>query len=132
MSVLWVERDPYLSETFKLVLDYHNIPNCIVQDAESASACLHSQRVSVVILEHHLATLHDDQLLRALRELAPEAKFVVTSARSPRDGADTCRQHGFDGFIPKPFAVGDLVPYLIEVVNSQQPEDIAEFWNSRD
>ena len=131
VSVLWVESDPYLRETFRLVLDYHNIPNHVSRDAESALAYLRNQRVSIVVLEHHLATVNDDQLLRELKALAPEAKFVVTSARHPSERSETIRRHGFDGFIPKPFAVSDLVPYLQKIVTSQRPEDIADFWDSK-
>ncbi len=128
VSVLLVERDPYMCEIFTLVLDYHEIPHRIAQDAESALAYLRDQGFSIVIIEYYLATIHNDQLLDALRALASDAKFIVTSAQHSSDRFETIGRHGFDGFIPKPFDVGVLVPYLRKVVSSDWSEDSTDFW----
>ncbi len=131
ISVLLIDRDAYIRETFRLVLDYHAIPHYICQDADSALAYLGDHAVALVIIEYKLATAHNDRLLSDLRALAPDAKFIVTSARQPSEWAETTERHGFDGFIPKLFDVSDLVPYLGLVVDSDRSEDFTDFWNSK-
>ena len=113
-SVLLVDNDPYMCEIFELILDYHEIPICIFSEATGALEYLQSNKVSLIIIELYLPEIDGYQLLIRIRAsgLAPDSKIIATSADYSDHTAQETQSNGFDGFIPKPFDVGGIVPYL--------------------
>ncbi len=118
-SVLLVDDDPYLAEIFALILNHHGIPHHIVTSGAEALSYLEQARVSVVVIELLLAGMDGFQLARRIRAsgVAPGTKLVATSAFHPNRVTQQAGQHGFDGFIPKPFDVSGIVPYLQCIVD---------------
>lgn len=114
LRVLLVDDDPYLAEVFALILNHHNIPHHIVVSGAEALGYLERARVSVIVIELLLAGMDGYQLAKRIRAsgVAPGTKLVAMSAFYPNRLMQQAGHHGFDGFIPKPFDVAGIVPYL--------------------
>ncbi|NLX08147.1 MAG: response regulator [Chloroflexi bacterium] len=119
LSVLLVDNDECMCEILELILNYHRVPNYTVQDAEAALAFLEDNTVAVIITELMLPGMDGYQLVKQVRKaaLAPAARFVAISAFHINGAVLEPQKHGFDGFIPKPFDVDDVVPYLQRLVS---------------
>jgi len=119
ISVLLVDNDPYMCEIFELILNYHEIPICIVPEAKGALEYLQSNKASFIIIELYLPEIDGYQLLKKIRAggFAPDSKVIATSANYSDNTAQEARSGGFDGFIPKPFDVGGIVPYLRRIAD---------------
>lgn len=117
LSVLVVDGDPFMREIFGLILTHHDVPHHCVANAREALAYLKHNRVSVVIVDCSPPHSESDNcaLAQQLRagDLAHGAKLVATSIYDARPALS---ERGFDGFIPKPFDIGQVVPYLSRLV----------------
>lgn len=118
ISILFVDDDPHACEIFSLVMTHHKLPATVAQDAETALEYLSSHECDVVLIDLFLPKSDGYQLLQNIREarLAPNSKMVATTAYHTNDTAQEVQTRGFDGFLPKPFDVGELVAYLQSVV----------------
>lgn len=114
LSVLVVDSDPFMGEIFGLILAHYDVPHHIVQDAEAALAYLRHHPVAVVIVDCSAPEGDSGALARQIRDgnLAPGAKLVATSIFEWDGTQPEALQWDFDGFIPKPFDINDIVPYL--------------------
>jgi CheY-like chemotaxis protein len=117
LSVLVVDNDPFMREIFGLILTHHGVPHHCVADAPAALAYLKLNRVSVVIVDCSppYGGRDDCALVQQIRagDLAHGAKLVATSIYDSRPALS---EQGFDGFILKPFDIGQVVPYLVRLV----------------
>lgn len=119
MSILLVDDDPHACEVMQLVMRHHQLPLTILGDAESALDYLKSNNPDIVIMDIFLPGIDGYQALRRIRQtsLAPDSRFVATTAYYTNDTEQEIAKRGFDGYIPKPFDSSRLVSYLESIVD---------------
>ena len=117
-SVLLVDDDPDAQGIFELVMRHHNLPFTILGDAESALDYLANNQPDVVVMDIFLPGLDGYQALDRIRRasLAPDARFIATTAYYTRDTQHEVLRRGFDGYLPKPFDEG-IVNYIKQIVS---------------
>ena len=77
------------------------------------------EKVDIVIMDIFLPGIDGYQALRRIRQtaLAPECRFVATTAYYTNDTEQEIAKRGFDGYIPKPFDSSRLIAYLESIVD---------------
>ena len=121
LSVLLVDDDPHACNIFKMVMEHHQLDFQIVNDAESGLQHLETAIPDVVVMDIFLPGIDGYQALSKIRQagLVPQTRFVATTAYYTNDTPQEVIEHGFDGFIPKPFQTMGLVDYLKDIVNKE-------------
>ena len=119
VSVLLVDDDPHVGSIFELVMNHHQLPLAVVNDAEQAIDYLQNHVPSIIVVDLFLPGLDGYQLLREIRKIGLEShcRLVATTAYYTNDTQQEVLNRGFDGFLPKPFAAENLVPYLQSMMN---------------
>lgn len=119
-SILLVDDDPDACAIFRLVMNHHQLPVTIVANAESAIDYLRSHQADIIVLDLFLPGLDGFQAMNQIRKaaLAPDSRFIATTAYYTNDTQQEVMERGFDGYIPKPFDSSGLVAYLESVMRS--------------
>lgn len=117
LSVLLVDDDPHVGNVFELVMNHYHLPLTVMQDAESALSYLQTNSPDVVVMDLFLPGLDGYQALKQIRKnsLAPNAKFIATTAYYTAETEQDAANRGFDGYLPKPVNSNTLVPYILSV-----------------
>ena len=120
ISVLLVDNDPHLCAVIEMIFELHALPCSCASSVQEALAFLTRNSVSVVIIDQDLPGTKGYEVLRRIRAegIAPDSRFVATAADYSGSTAREMRERGFDGFIPKPFDVDTLIPYLKTVAGT--------------
>ncbi len=83
------------------------------------------ERLDAVVLDLKLPRMDGIHLLRKLRE-AKQVPVIVVSARRTTDDRVEALEIGADDYLPKPFAIRELLARLRAVVRRSNPETAAE------
>jgi CheY-like chemotaxis protein len=118
ISILLVDDDPGTRDVFQLVMDHYQMPLITFEDAEGALVYLQNHTPDVIVLDLFLPDLDGYQVLKQIRRnsLAPDSRFVATTAYHTADTEHETITQGFDGYLPKPFDSTQLVAYLQKVI----------------
>src|SRR4051812_16920557 len=81
-SVLLVDDDETTSNLFRMVLEHHNMPLTVVNDAETALTYLKTNTPDVVVIDIFLPGMDGYQTLAAIRKnnLGAQASFIATTS----------------------------------------------------
>ena len=122
LSVLVVDTDPHMCEIVKLILEFYGIPVCAALGADAALEHLQCHKASLIIIELYSMEMDGYRLLSQIRAggLAPGSKVIATSVHYSDQLARETLNSGFDGYLPKPFDVGEFVPYLRRIADWDQ------------
>lgn len=118
-SVLLVDDDPDACAIFKLVMDHHHLPFTIIMSAEEALDYLKGHSPDVVLMDLFLPGMDGYRALDLIRQSGGSSNICViaTTAYYTHDTEQEAIQHGFNGYMPKPFLGDTLIPYLRTVVS---------------
>jgi two-component system sensor histidine kinase BarA len=121
VTILLVDDDPHVAGVFELVMNHYHLPLTIMQDAESALNYLQDNNPDVVVMDLFLPGLDGYQALKQIRKssLAPNAKFIATTAYYTHETEQDAADRGFDGYLPKPMNSNELVPYILSVAGRE-------------
>ena len=117
-SALLLDDDPHTRELFRLVFTHHGLDLVTVGTADAALECLENFTPQVVIVDLVLPGTDGFAALAEIRKLpiSPQMRFVATTAYYTSDTTDAVFAHGFDGYLPKPIDVEELVSTLRSVI----------------
>jgi CheY-like chemotaxis protein len=117
MSVMLIDDDPHTRNLFEMVLEHHNVKLTSYKDAESALLDLPNHSPDVVVIDLFLPGLDGYQAFDRIRSksLAPNSRFVATTAYYNHDTEQEIAKRGFDGYLAKPISAENLVSYLQSV-----------------
>ncbi len=119
MSILLVDDDPDACALFRMVMKHHNLSAEVLGSAESALEYLQTHNPDIVIMDIFLPGLDGFHALKQIRKasLAPNSRFIATTAYYTDDTEQEVYSRGFDGYIPKPFDAAGLADYLQRVLD---------------
>ncbi|MCC7139256.1 MAG: PAS domain S-box protein [Planctomycetes bacterium] len=81
----------------------------------------HADDVALVVLDLTMPGMSGEETLRALREVRPDVRVVVTSGYTQQDAAARLRGAPPDGFVQKPFDRADLLARIDAVLRAAAP-----------
>jgi two-component system OmpR family response regulator len=119
-SALLLDDDPHTRELFRLVFTHHELELVTVGTADAALECLRNYTPQVVVVDLVLPDIDGFAALAQIRKLptSSQMRFVATTAYYTSDTTKTVFAHGFDGYLPKPFDVEELVSQLRSVIQN--------------
>lgn len=107
-NVLIIEDHELVVEVLKLVLKRKGYHSQTVMDGNAAWKLLQETRFPVVITDIVLPGLNGIEIIRRLRDIAPETRIIAISGKG-RQVLDEALEAGAHATIEKPFKVDDIV-----------------------
>ena len=119
-SALLLDDDPHTRELFRLVFTHHELELVTVATAHAALECLRNYTPQVVVVDLVLPDTDGFATLAEIRKLptSSQMRFVATTAYYTSDTSETVFAGGFDGYLPKPLNVEELVSKLRSVLHN--------------
>ncbi len=108
MRVLVVDDERSMQEFLEIFLRREGHEVVAVGDIDAAVMALESDEFDVVISDLKLGDRSGIEVLRAGRELAPEAVFLMITAYATTDTAVEAMREGAYDYVTKPFKVDEL------------------------
>ncbi len=118
MAALLVDDDPFTCDLCRLIFDHHELPLAVKTNTLEALAYLREHAADIIILDLVLPHMDGYDSLDAIRRLpcGVRYKVVATTAYYTLDTYQEVLQRGFDGYLPKPFSVNQLIPFLTSLL----------------
>lgn len=125
LSILLIDDDEHVQNIFKMVAEHFSLWLQAVKDGESALNILERYSPDVIIVDLYLFGADGFQILRQIRtsELNPGCPIVATTSYDSTTMLGNVLLAGFDAYLPKPFSVFDLAPFLNRVISGSLPAD---------
>ena len=105
--ILVVEDDPDIRETIAAILEMEGYAVELASNGEEAITVIDHHTPSLVLLDMRMPVLDGWGFARALHERGVEVPIVVMTAA--QDAGRWAREIGAQGYIAKPFDLGDLL-----------------------
>ena len=122
--VLLVEDEPHIAEAIRFILTRAGWQVSLEADGAQAYARIGNERPDAVILDLMLPGSSGLEILTSLRGDATLAKLPVLmlSARGQVRDRDAAARAGATAFLAKPFANGDVLAMLEEIVTRAEAQ----------
>ncbi|MGN0482507.1 MAG: response regulator transcription factor [Lachnospiraceae bacterium] len=109
MKLLYAEDEKSMSEAVVDVLTYHKYTVDAVYDGEEALAYAKAQNYDGIILDIMMPKKNGLEVLQQLRKEGVRTPILILSAKSEIDDRIQGLNLGADDYLPKPFAMGELL-----------------------
>jgi len=109
VRVLVVEDNHALADVIARGLRLAGFATDIAQDGEEALDKAAATAYEVVVLDRQLPGIHGDEVCRALLAETPSPRVLMVTAASDLDARIEGLAVGADDYLPKPFAMAELV-----------------------
>ncbi len=125
--ILLVDDEPAILKTIQLVLRYHPFTIFTSSNIYEAVelATLHREQIQVVITDMRMPEASGIEVIRALSEILPHAKYAVMSGYFDDAAARTLREMEVDAILSKPFTQQALLAALAKAQASGASESRA-------
>ncbi len=114
-SVVLVDDDVYLCDLFRLIMAHYDWQITVFQAADDAINHLQTHNPDFIILDLMLPKINGWRAFEKIRATLPDlsSKIIAITAYYSYDTEQLIMNHGFDGFLSKPFEATKLIDYLI-------------------
>lgn len=109
MKLLYAEDEPAMSEAVVDILSYHNYTVDAVYDGREALDYAQNEQYDGIILDVMMPKLSGLEVLRELRQSGCRTPVLLLTAKSEVEDRIEGLDAGADDYLPKPFAVGELL-----------------------
>ena len=109
MRILLVEDDEALADVTARGLRQAGLAVDLAPDGESAIGSASVNAYDVVVLDRQLPGIHGDDVCRSLLRLETPPRILMLTAAGNLDDRVRGLQIGADDYLPKPFAMAELV-----------------------
>jgi CheY-like chemotaxis protein len=125
-TVLVVEDEPSLRSFAQMVLESTGFQVRTAADGQQGLEAFveHRQEIVAVLLDLTMPRMDGLEVLRQLRQLAPNVPVLLMSGYNEHEVSKRCAEIGASGFIQKPFAPNDLVVRVCALLSSRADSDI--------
>ena len=120
--VLVMDDEDTIRELCGTVMNYFGYEAALARDGAEAielykQAAAAGEPFDVVMLDIHVpGGMGGKETIKKLREIAPDVKAIVSSGYSDDPVMARFREHGFSGFVAKPYDINDLAQVLSDVL----------------
>jgi CheY-like chemotaxis protein len=107
-SVLLVDDDPRMQVLGRKVLERQGYRVVVAADGTEAATAAQQERFDVVLMDLEMPRVDGHQALKLIKATQPTLPIVAVTAYAMAGDSERCREEGFDGYISKPYEIGQL------------------------
>jgi two-component system response regulator MprA len=120
-SILVVDDEPSVREAVQLALELEDFRVTAVENGLHALRHLADARVDAVVLDVSMPYLDGLEVCRRLRDGGDHTPVLMLTARDAVDDRVSGLEAGADDYLPKPFALRELVARLRAIMRRRAP-----------
>ncbi|MHA6796746.1 response regulator transcription factor [Pseudonocardia bannensis] len=125
MRILVVDDDRAVRESLRRSLAFNGYQVELANDGHAALESVASQRPDAMVLDVMMPRLDGLEVCRRLRGSGDELPILVLTARDAVSDRVAGLDAGADDYLPKPFALEELLARLRALLRRRSPEDVA-------
>jgi DNA-binding NtrC family response regulator len=104
-----------LRDSFKMILEILDCNVTVTKNGEETLKEVENKKFDIIVLDLTIkGGMNGEETIKMLKEKGIDSYFVVSSGYSDSDIITEYKKHGFDFYLPKPFAVEDLKMMLAQ------------------
>ena len=126
MRILVVDDDRAVRESLRRSLSFNGYSVDLAQDVVEARDAIASERPDAVVLDVMMPRLDGLEVCRQLRSTGDDLPILVLTARDSVSERVAGLDAGADDYLPKPFALEELLARMRALLRRTTPEDQAE------
>jgi two-component system response regulator MprA len=122
--ILIVDDEPAVRSSLNLALELEGFVVTAVEDGAKALAALNgSERHDAVVLDVSMPHIDGMEVCRRLRAAGNRVPILMLTARDAIDDRVAGLEAGADDYLPKPFALRELIARLRAIMRRRLPDD---------
>jgi two-component system response regulator MprA len=125
MRILVVDDDRSVRESLRRSLAFNGYQVELASDGQAALDAVLSQRPDAMVLDVMMPRLDGLEVCRRMRAAGDELPILVLTARDAVSDRVAGLDAGADDYLPKPFALEELLARLRALLRRRTPEEIA-------
>jgi two-component system, OmpR family, response regulator MprA len=125
MRILVVDDDRAVRESLRRSLAFNGYQVDLATDGHAALEAVQAQRPDAMVLDVMMPRLDGLSVCRRMRESGDDLPILVLTARDAVSDRVSGLDAGADDYLPKPFALEELLARLRALLRRRTPEDIA-------
>ena len=126
MRILVVDDDRAVRESLRRSLSFNGYTVNLAEDGVEALDAIANERPDAVVLDVMMPRLDGLEVCRQLRSTGDDLPILVLTARDSVSERVSGLDAGADDYLPKPFALEELLARLRALLRRTGPEDNAE------
>jgi two-component system response regulator MprA len=125
MRILVVDDDRSVRESLRRSLAFNGYQVELASDGQAALDAVLAQRPDAMVLDVMMPRLDGLEVCRRMRAAGDELPILVLTARDAVSDRVAGLDAGADDYLPKPFALEELLARLRALLRRRTPDDIA-------
>ena len=125
MRILVVDDDRSVRESLRRSLAFNGYQVELANDGQAALDSVMAQRPDAMVLDVMMPRLDGLEVCRRMRAAGDELPILVLTARDAVSDRVAGLDAGADDYLPKPFALEELLARLRALLRRRSPDDIA-------
>jgi two-component system, OmpR family, response regulator MprA len=125
MRILVVDDDRSVRESLRRSLAFNGYQVELASDGQAALDAVMAQRPDAMVLDVMMPRLDGLEVCRRMRAAGDELPILVLTARDAVSDRVAGLDAGADDYLPKPFALEELLARLRALLRRRGPEDVA-------
>jgi two-component system response regulator MprA len=125
MRILVVDDDRSVRESLRRSLAFNGYQVELANDGQAALAAVMAQRPDAMVLDVMMPRLDGLEVCRRMRAAGDELPILVLTARDAVSDRVAGLDAGADDYLPKPFALEELLARLRALLRRRTPDEIA-------
>ncbi|WP_219416249.1 response regulator transcription factor [Pseudonocardia nigra] len=125
MRILVVDDDRSVRESLRRSLAFNGYQVELANDGQAALDAVSASRPDAMVLDVMMPRLDGLEVCRRMRAAGDELPILVLTARDAVSDRVAGLDAGADDYLPKPFALEELLARLRALLRRRSPEDIA-------
>lgn len=126
MRILVVDDDRAVRESLRRSLSFNGYTVDLAEDGVEALEAITSERPDALVLDVMMPRLDGLEVCRQLRSTGDDLPILVLTARDSVSERVSGLDAGADDYLPKPFALEELLARLRALLRRTGPEDASE------
>lgn len=114
ISVLFVDDNETIRQLYRRILEKHVDHLYIANDGYHGLELYQKHKPDLVITDMVMPVMNGLEMVKEIKKIAPDAKFVVMSAYSEKDSFVEAIHMGIDGYLMKPVEAKKLLSLIDE------------------
>ncbi|MBZ4642476.1 MAG: multi-sensor hybrid histidine kinase [Deferribacteraceae bacterium] len=115
LKILYMDDEADLRDSFKMILEILDCNVTVTKNGEETLKEVENKKFDIIVLDLTIkGGMNGEETIKMLKEKGIDSYFVVSSGYSDSDIITEYKKHGFDFYLPKPFAVEDLKMMLAQ------------------
>lgn len=114
ISVLFVDDNETIRKLYRRILEKHVNHLYIAEDGSHGLELYQKHKPDLVITDMVMPVMNGLEMVKEIKKIAPDAKFVVMSAYSEKDSFVESIHLGVDGYLMKPVEAKKLLSLIDE------------------